>query len=72
MDRISRNLKSEWAGECSERREHLLDKLFSLDEIPGGVYLHIHAFGDVKVYLNGNLLVDKKPQSKALRGCQHK
>jgi hypothetical protein len=37
---------------------------FSLDEIPGGVYLHIHAFGDVKVYLNGNLVVDKKNLSR--------
>ena len=33
---------------------------FTLNDLPEGIYLHILAYGDVKVYLNGSLVVDKK------------
>lgn len=33
---------------------------FIINEFPAGIYLHIQSFGDVKVYLNGKLIVDKR------------
>ena len=33
---------------------------FTINEMPEGIYLHIWSFGDVKVYLNGILVIDKK------------
>lgn len=33
---------------------------FSINEMPEGIYLHVHSFGDLKVYLNGTLVIDKK------------
>lgn len=37
---------------------------FVLDEIPDGIALRILAFGNVKVYLNGNVVLDKRIISK--------
>ncbi len=33
---------------------------FSIDETPEGIYLHIHAFGEIKIYLNGVLITNKR------------
>lgn len=37
---------------------------FSIDEMPEGIYFHVQAFGDVKVYLNGMLVIDKMINSR--------
>lgn len=37
---------------------------FSINEMPEGIYFHIQSFGDVKVYLNGTLVINKKINSK--------
>lgn len=37
---------------------------FSINEMPEGIYFHIQSFGDVKVYLNGTPVINKKINSR--------
>lgn len=61
-DDLSKDLFKKQKAPIDMKRDESVYSIskFSIDKIPEGLYLHIHSFGDVKVYLNGVLVVDKK------------